>query len=214
VKQPTGDGGYVPFEHARTILAARERLKLLVFGDSIANGATTSSYYRSFPWLWARSLREKHSAPVQVLNWSRGGRTSADGVALVEEAARACLPDLALVAFGINDQKPPESRLRGSGAPSVPPNRYWSNVGRIAVTLQKRGGCDVVLVSPCRLPGLRDAEPYRDALAELARGLDCVLADVTSAWPEDDEHLIAEDGAHPNDAGHALYARVLEDLGL
>lgn len=212
-----GDGAYNPFEHTRTVLASGQRLKLLVFGDSIANGARTSSYYRSFPCLWGRYLREKYGAPVQVLNWSRGGRTSADGVALVEEAARACLPDLALVAFGVNDQKPPETRVpfrRAPGQPSVPPSRYWSNIGRITVTLQKRSGCDVVLVSPCRLPGLRDCEPYRDSLAELARGLDCVLADVTSAWPDADEHLIAEDRAHPNDAGHALYASVLAGIGL
>ena len=177
---------------------------------------TASSYYRSFPWLWARHLREKYSAPVQVLNWSKGGRTSADGVALVEEAARACLPDLTIVGFGVNDQKPIESRLRrkGSGSAAVPPEDYRSNIRQIVFALQRRSGSDVALVSPCRLPGLRDCDPYRDVLEELSRELGCVLADVTRAWPHDDAALIADDGVHPNDAGHALYARVLEDLGL
>ena len=41
-----------------------------------------------------------------------------------------------------------------------------------------------------------------------------MLADVTRAWPADDAALIADDQAHPNDDGHALYARVLEELNL
>jgi lysophospholipase L1-like esterase len=204
------------FDHTRSILARGQPLRLLVFGDSIANGATASIYSRSFPCLWATYLREKYGCPIHLLNFSKGGRTSKDGVELVDETARTCLPDLAVVAFGVNDQKPSVSRLARMRTvrPSVPSTEFRVNIGTIAITLQKRSGTDVVLVSPCRLPGLEGNEPYRLAMEDVASLLECGFADVAAAWPDDDESLIAEDRAHPNDDGHALYAQVLMGVGL
>jgi lysophospholipase L1-like esterase len=204
--------------HSRTILESRSHLRLLVLGDSVAVGLAAGRYYTCFAWLWANYLRQKYEAPVHLINESTAGRTSADGVRLAEFAAREYQPDLALIAFGLNDQRVRKPSLTRPGtwqrAPQIPPDRFRANIARIADHIRRRAGADIVLVTPCPLPGLEENETYRMTLVSMAERNGYALADVGGAWPADGSELLAPDGLHPNDSGHRVYVETLKDLGL
>jgi lysophospholipase L1-like esterase len=201
--------------HARSVLAAGQPFTLLVLGDSVAAGCSASTYRTAFPSLWAHELREAHHVPVRLVNLAVAGRTSEDGLAEAEEAARDYRPDLAVVAFGLNDRRPRERTRRHpftAAGPRVPVSAFRGNMLRIADRLRRRGGTDVVFVSPCALP---DVGEYRQMLVELAECTEFALADVGAAWPaDDDDGFLDEERLHPNDAGHRLYADALSRLGL
>ena len=156
---PIDAGGHVPFEHSRSILAARQRLKVLVFGDSISNGMTASSYYRSFPWLWARHVREKYSAPVQVLNWSKGSRVPTASLSSRKRRVPAC-PTSRSSGSG-STIRSPSSRGFAARAPGRPRPSRGLSVEHQPDRLRAAGrsGSDVALVSPCRLPGAAGLRP-------------------------------------------------------
>jgi lysophospholipase L1-like esterase len=204
--------------HTRTILESRSHLRLLVLGDSVAVGLSAGRYYTCFAWLWADYLRQKYETPVHLINESTAGRTSADGLRLAEFAAREFQPDLALIAFGLNDQRLREPRLfrprTWRRAPHVPPEQFRANIARMADRLRRRAGADIVLVTPCPLPGLEDNETYRMTLVNMAERNGYALADVGGAWAGGGSELLAPDGLHPNDSGHRVYVDTLKGLGL
>ena len=204
--------------HSRTILESRSHLRLLVLGDSVAVGMSADSYFSCFAFLWADYLRQKYSAPVHLINESRAGRTSADGRSLADFAAREYQPDLAVIAFGLNDQRVREPRLvrprtwrRGA---QVPVDRFRTNIIWAADRIRRRAGADIVLVTPCPLPGLEENDTYRTALLGIAERHGFAVADVAAAWPSGGRDLLAPDGLHPNSAGHRIYANTLRGIGL
>lgn len=206
-----------PLAHSRTILESRSHLRLLVLGDSVAVGMSAGSYFTCFAWLWADYLRQKYVAPVHLINESRAGRTSADGRRLADFAAREYQPDLAVIAFGLNDQRLHEPRLvhprTWRRTAHVPVDRFRANIMFAADRIRRRAGADIVLVTPCPLPGLDENETYRTTLVSIAERHGYALADVAVAWP-DGADLLAGDGLHPNDSGHLVYADTMKGLGL
>jgi len=193
-------------------------LRVLVLADSVGAGIAATTYRRSFPWLWANHLRRTHGSPVHLINLSRAGETSAFGLALAERAAIEHRPDVAVVAFGLNDQRPGRRTWRRprswTGSVAVPVETFQSNILRTADRIRRRSGADVILVTPCQLPGLHENEQYRSAIASITEKTEFVLADVTAAWPVDAKDVLEADGMHPNDAGHRIYAETLCALGL
>ncbi len=91
-------------------LAAGEKVKIAITGDSVAAGCSSSQYFNHEPFFpsWANllkpALESKYSSEVTVINKAVGGRTAGWGCenkqmkALAEEK-----PDLLMVHFGIND---------------------------------------------------------------------------------------------------------------
>jgi lysophospholipase L1-like esterase len=212
------EGSSAVMPHARSILERRFPLRVLVLGDSVAAGVAATSYRRAFPWLWANHLRQKHGSPVHLVNLSRAGLTSAFGVEVAEPAATEYQPDVALVAFGLNDQR---RRNRGWRRPrswsrpvTVPIATFESNLRRIGDRIRRRSGADVVLLTPCPLPDESDSEHYRASILRITDETEFVLADVAAAWPAESAGLLDSPGLHPNDAGHRVYAETLCALGL
>ena len=211
------EGADAALPHARSLLEGKSPLRMLVLGDSVAAGVAASSYRRAFPWLWANHLRQKHGSPIHLANLSRAGVTSAFGVEAAGPAAHDLRPDLAVVAFGLNDQRPRQRGRRPSSwrrPVAVPVDEFRTNIMRIADHIRRRSGADVVLVTPCPLPGLEQNDEYCAAIAEISERTEFVLADVAAAWPTDVVGLLEDDGLHPNDAGHRVYAETLCGLGL
>jgi lysophospholipase L1-like esterase len=212
------DGADAVLPHAHSVLARRLGLRVLVLGDSIGAGLAATTYRHAFPWVWSNHLRQKHDCPVHLVNLSRAGETSAFGLDLAWRAATEHRPDLAVVEFGINDQRPRErSWLRPSswsGSVAVPVEAFRRNILRTADHIRRASGADVILVTPCPLPGQSENERYRSAIVAITERSEFVLADVAAAWPARAEDVLEADGRHPNDAGHRIYAETLCALGL
>jgi lysophospholipase L1-like esterase len=168
---------------------------LLFLGDSISNGNGATSIDRAYPQLVASELAERFA------NWSKGGRTSRDGFALREEALLQAMPDWLIVQFGTNDMKPVARRwrkLRRGREVAVPADEYVELTRKICQSGMRCCGARALVVSPPPI------EPFR---REYVDGLKLLGYPVAVArWRPG---MVADDGAHPNDAGHAEIARAV-----
>lgn len=197
------------------LLRAAKPLHLLVMGDSISAGYNASGYLGSapespaYPALTAAALQRVYGAPVYLRNVAVSGWRASDGAA---QAAKPGLaethPDLAIVAFGMNDV--------GNRNPS----EYAERIGAILKSFRRVSPeTEFILVAPMTANPQWAAAPaeefprYRDALQTLT-GPGVVLADVTAVW----QGLLARktffemtgNGVnHPNDFGQRIYAQVV-----
>ena len=115
--------------HVTKKLHDKENTEILIFGDSVATGANSSSLLNVEPYLapWftltANKLSRHYGAKVNVTNKSVGGWTSSNGVSsaasggwingkyveqvglgkLFETELAEYKPDLAIIHFGLND---------------------------------------------------------------------------------------------------------------
>lgn len=197
----------------RRLLELSEPLTVCVTGDSISEGYNASGFIGVPPHqppyaeLVAAALEHACGSRVTLHNFAVAGWTSDDGAADVERVA-AARPDLAIVAFGMND-------AGYAGAPD-----FAANITAIMNGVREASpDADFVLVAPM-LPNPRWSYPvmerfpeYRDALAGLC-GAGAALADVTTVWTDllarKRVHDLTGNGInHPNDFGHRLYAQVI-----
>jgi lysophospholipase L1-like esterase len=211
-------GGCIP-KHAeenlpKTLSKLRERqaLKMVLLGDSISEGYNASGYVDAPPHqppygeLVAASLRETYGSEVAFKNLAVAGRETLWGIEQVASLL-AEKPDLALIAFGMND------------AGGKTPEEYTENIRQIVEPLRAHGA-EVILIATMTgnpewtaFPDPSRFLEYRDALAGLT-GEGVALADVTSVWTEivrRKKYLdLSGNGLnHPNDFGHRLYAQVI-----
>ncbi len=198
-------------------LAAKEPLTLLLFGDSISAGGNASKFQNAWPWqpsygeLVARALGARWGSRVNYLNHSRAGATSGYGLAQADEQAAWFKPDLAIIAYGMND--------RGDTRRGV----YRENLEKILATIRARSPATEFIVvapmlnNPKQPTGLDPVLFIRDEALKLA-GPGIATVDVTSMHLEIIKRKpyldLSGNGAnHPNDFLHRLYAqRILEIL--
>jgi lysophospholipase L1-like esterase len=196
-------------------LKAGELLTVVAFGDSITAGGDATAPALIYWQRWLAALRERYPrAKITGVNGATGGDTTVQGLARLEEKVLALKPDLVLVAFGMNDQN----------VGSVPLERFEANLQEIVDRIRKETPAEVILLSSClpnpnwhytsgRMPD------YGRVTGKVAAEKRCAFADVLTNWkaivdrkkPED---LLANNVNHPNDFGHWVYFRVLEQLGL
>ena len=110
--------GYIPEYKGellkRTInrLEKDKKLNIVLFGDSISVGANASSLTGAKPYqplfidLLVENLKKSYGADVTLKNPSIGGRCSAWGMSVLDEAVIAENPDLVILAFGMNGGYP------------------------------------------------------------------------------------------------------------
>lgn len=198
-------------------LAAKEPVTLLLFGDSISAGGNASKFQNAWPWqpsygeLVARTVAARWGSRVNYLNHSRAGATSGHGLSQADCQAAWFKPDLAIIAYGMND--------RGDTRRVV----YHENLEKILATIRARSPATEFIVvtpmlnNPKQPTGLEPIQFTRDEALKLA-GPGVALVDVTSAHLELIKHKpyldLSGNGAnHPNDFLHRLYAqRILEVL--
>jgi lysophospholipase L1-like esterase len=186
---PEGHYNSPVLDKTRWLLENQHELRLLALGDSITSGATVQSGGGYLFTITGR-LRDR-GVRVTLANHSKAGRTSRDAVELAEQAALDFHPDLTIVAFGVNDEKPVRKT-------HVSPADYGYFVSKIGWWCFTRSESDVIIVTPPPIPP-NTATEY----AEAARSTGWPIADITAAWYPG---LIADDGEHPNDEGHRVYA--------
>jgi lysophospholipase L1-like esterase len=84
--------------------------RVVVLGDSIAEGLGVDEVADTFPARLERRLRAA-GRPVEVLNFAVTGYNTAQEVETLAARALTFEPDLVLLAYCLNDRRPPDPRL-------------------------------------------------------------------------------------------------------
>ncbi len=203
--------------HTMARLKAKAPLRILVLGDSISAGYCASEtfggppYQPPFTGLVAETLHVEYGSPVTVKNLSVGGMDSTWGVITASKVAVEH-PDLAIIAFGMNDAS--------AGEPAAV---YSRNIHAIIDTVRKTNpDTDFILVAT--MTGnpewnKSNAKLYTEYLNELLKleGPGVAVANITSLWREmlktkNYLDLTGNGINHPNDFGHRAYAQVILQL--
>ncbi|MDR2525579.1 MAG: GDSL-type esterase/lipase family protein [Oscillospiraceae bacterium] len=211
-KIPPRQGGQLPKTLAK--LETGAPLRVLVYGDSIAVGAQSSGWCGVEPntpaWyeLFADDLQDNYDSDVTVINTSVGNAASGWGAENAADLAANQYPDLAVIAFGMND---------GSGG--IKTIRYILNTLKIMARVRAQNpNCEFVLVAttlpnPLSTMATGRHEIYRPQLLRLAQQ-GVAVADMTSVHQDilsrkRFEDCSANNSNHPNDFLARVYAQVL-----
>ena len=199
----------------RAKLRAGSPVKIVAFGDSITAGGEASRPELIFWRRWADGVQRKYPrARVNAVNGATGGDTTANGLQRLQAKVLDEKPDLVLLAFGMNDHN-----LGG-----VPLPQFEENLKQMIARIRKESGAEIILLStfppnPKWKFGSHHMADYANATERAARDTGCAYANVFDNWeamahrkkPED---LLGNNINHPNDFGHWIYSRVLDELGL
>ena len=195
-------------------LRSKQPVKVIQLGDSIAAGGNASlvtnapPYCPAFGELTALSLESHFGSKVTFINNAVDGNTTHHGLQLANGGIGRELPDLVIIAFGMND-------LYFQRAVA----EYQANTRSIMERIRADAPEVEFILVASMLENVERGIPmqkfplYRDALAELC-GPGVVLADLTSMWEELLKYKTFYDLAgnglnHPNDFGHCAYAQTL-----
>lgn len=202
--------------------------KIVAFGDS-----TTAP--RGKLAVYADVLREeltKKKLEVVIINAGVPGNTTIQAKARFNKDVLLVEPDLVIIQFGINDAA--VDVRRGAVKPRVSLSDYEANL-RYFVAELRACSAKVILMTPnpmawtAHLRFLYGAEPYHpgdpdglnvvlrpyaQAVRDIARSSDIILADVLAAYDESKKNgqpinAWLSDGMHPNAAGQRLAADLL-----
>lgn len=200
---------------SRAKLVGGQPLKIVAFGDSITAGGDATRPELIFWQRWANDLQRKYpAARVTAVNGATGGDATPQGLARLEAKVLAEKPDLVLIGFGMNDHN-----LGG-----VPIPDFENNLKQLISRIRASNGAEIVLCSafppnPKWKYGSHRMQEYADATQRVAQETGCAFANVYRNWqalvarkkPED---LLGNNINHPNDFGHWVYFRVLQEMGL
>ncbi len=202
----------------RTIgrLRAGEPLKLILYGDSIAEGQNASGITGAAPYLpsWGEllveALKRNYASELIFENPSVGGKDSAWGKAEARALVAERRPDLAILAFGMND-----------GTLDVPPEQFRSNIQDIVDQIRSANPDVEFIVVSTSLPNpetefLKQQPNYKTAIDRL-EGEGIVVADLTGVHQELLKHkpfadMTGNNINHPNDFLIRWYAQYITGL--
>jgi lysophospholipase L1-like esterase len=198
-------------------LRSKKPSVVLLVGDSISVGYNASGFVNAAPHVpafgtqVADRLKKSTGAPVTFHNISRGGAGAGWGLGQMAKLT-ATHPDLAIIAFGMNDAGRLNHQARNDS--------YEKNTRGIIEGLRKHNPkVDIILVANM-LPN-KDFKPYvghfgnRERLYKLAKEFDrVVVADVMAVTEEMLKRKKFSDISgnnlnHPNDFLHRVYAEVI-----
>lgn len=95
-------------------LRNKDSVKIVLYGDSISAGSNCSGMTLTTPFLprWgdllAENLRRNYHADIEFINTAVGGKDSHWGMENATALVGDYVPDLAIIAFGMNDSDMPE----------------------------------------------------------------------------------------------------------
>jgi acyl-CoA thioesterase I len=202
-------------ESTKGKLREGKSVKIVAFGDSITAGGDATKPQLIFWQRWADALQRKYPrARVTAINGATGGDSTVQGLQRLQAKVLAEKPDLVLIGFGMNDHN----------VGGVPIPQFEQNLKEMIRRIRSETPAEVVLFSafspnPRWKFGSHRMSEYATATDRVAREVSCAYADVFNNWeriaarkkPED---LLGNNINHPNDFGHWIYFRVLQDLGL
>lgn len=136
---PGNKGGRL--EKTRSKLVNKKALTIVYYGDSITTGANSSNTQAPFTPIWTTLVTEtiaEHFANPNVIeiNTALGGTNAKWGATNAKELVVAHKPDLAVIAFGMNDANTNSAK-------------YAYNIGKIICAVRKADkDAEFILVSP------------------------------------------------------------------
>jgi acyl-CoA thioesterase I len=209
---PSGPSPYLPAAEAK--LKAHEPLKIVMLGDSISVGYSSSSSFNAPPRRPSyfnrvvSYLHEKFGSEITPTNLSVAGRASGWGISM-EDKIIAAQPDLVIIAFGMNDGGVASEYL-GNLEQVVKATQTACPKAEYILVATMAGNPDITFFPPHHF------EEYRVALLAAQRP-GVAVADVTSVWfdlikQKTFADLTGNGVNHPNDFGHEVYADVIETL--
>lgn len=166
-------------------------------GGSITQGSLSSTPETCYAYLVYRWWQEKFpQSKITYVNAGIGGTTSQFGAARVGEDLLAFEPDFVLTEFSVNDDDTPHFRETYEG---------------LIRTILKSGAALMLMHNVCYDTGV-NAQQMHLPVAQ-AYGLPCVSMKPTIYAAlqrgEMTNRDVTPDDLHPNDAGHALVAKVI-----
>ena len=156
-----------------------------MLGDSIS-----AAYGMSLEQGWVALLEAQlgtDTTPVEVVNASISGETTAGGLRRLPELLTLHAPTIVVIELGPNDG------LRG-----YPLDRLQTNLQQL-VTLSQEAGASVVLV-PMEIPpnyGSRYTAGFRDSFTNVAASTGVALAPFLMEGVATDPEMMQADGLHP-----------------
>lgn len=192
---------------------------LIIFGDSVLAGTGASDREFGCAKLVKNELKMRVS--LRARNWN----TSRDGLGRLEEdVIKQPQYSHVLVLFGNND-----SWLSGPGQSKVPLEEFQKNLLEIASRVKNNKQfpllCNLQLINQTvfmrSFPELNEYrkvmkltadqihQQYNDAIERIANESGVDLIDIRSKLNNSSEECVADDGIHPNDAGHKIIANVI-----
>lgn len=178
-------------------------MRILIRGGSIAAGIGVARGY-------ADILRDLYlPRGVDVINRSRPGETSFEGVETFSHDVEPWRPEILIVHFGIDD-----------AFSAVYRSEFKENLVRIVRLARRAISATVVLPTSHVLddPHERDAvDIYYRAIREVAVDMDCEMVPIHTAWAGclvdrglTNAALLQADARLPNEEGHGLFASFLD----
>lgn len=197
-------------------LKNKEPISIVLYGDSITEGSNSSGPMLLTPFLpaWgtllALKLRMQYNTMVRPINTAKGGMDSIWGAENAAERVGKHEPDLAIIAFGMNDRQKPEE--------------FAENIRKIKeITLQHSPHtefilCATTLQNPILdLPGWHEhLEEYREEVFKM-EGPGTAVADFNrlQKYIMQTKRYIDITGNnvnHPNDFFARCHAQVLAEM--
>lgn len=196
-------------------LSKQKSLNIILFGDSISLGYSSSGALNVEPYLptWGQmmvnKLKKIYGSEINFINSSMGGQDSNWGANddVINEQITSKFPDLVIIGFGVND---------GSG--NIDPNVFKNNILHIIEKVQQSNSKAefIIISSILHNPEWRQGVQPTNYLGELQNitKTGVVLADMTSVHQEllKNKKYIDMTGNnlnHPNDFLARWYAQMV-----
>ncbi|HPC72981.1 MAG TPA: SGNH/GDSL hydrolase family protein [Syntrophales bacterium] len=177
-------------------------MRILVRGGSIAAGAGVNRSYVDI-------LRD-HLAPrgIEVINRSRTGETSFDGVETFGEDIESFQPDILILHFGVDD-----------AFSAVYRSEFKENLVRIVRLARDRFDPLIILLTSHGFDNPHDMEAvgiYYRAIREVGTDLYCDILPIHTYWAgyllgrkRSGAEFLQKDARFPNEKGHEIYAEAI-----
>ncbi len=94
---------------SKALIKNGQDIRICFYGDSITAGCDSSSLFGiepflpTWPELFCKKLENDHGCKVELINTAVGGKQSDWGLECADERIASYKPDLAVIAFGMND---------------------------------------------------------------------------------------------------------------
>lgn len=195
-------------------LRNKKELTIVLYGDSIAEGANSSGRALTTPFLptwgnlFVEKLRRHYNTKINLVNTSKGGKNSYWAIENAKEKVADFHPDVALIAFGMNDSDKAE--------------KFVENIKKIKDTIIQSSPLTEFILCATTVPNRKLKNfykyqgEYRDALMEL-REKGTVIADFYSMQKyllkrKRFIDLTGNNVNHPNDFMIRCHAQLLTEL--
>lgn len=181
---------------------------IIVFGDSISNGQHLSVHKG-----WVHLMAEVLGDRAVVENRSVNGNTTRMALERMPHDVLQDPPDILIIQFGQNDANRWET---DNGVRRVGTEAFIGNLKDILYRAQVFNVLPMLLTNPPVLKESlflpRDNHEYNIQIREVAGQHSVPLVDIEILF-QMTKGLMLDDGIHPNEAGHRVYARaVIEAL--